>query len=185
VPVAGVSRPEQVERSYQVATSAELLVDAFGRIREVVHEAVEGLTPEQLAFRVDGKANSIAWLVWHLTRVQDDHVADAAQREQVWTSQGWAERFGLPFDPLATGYGHSSDDVAAVRVSSGDLLIGYHDAVYEQTIRYVRGLSDTDLDRIVDVSWDPPVSLGVRLVSVISDDLQHAGQAAFVRGLVR
>ena len=80
-------------------TSAELLVDALGRIREIVHRVVEGLTAEQLSFRVDPGANSIAWLVWHLTRIQDDHVADVAGAEQVWTSQGWVERFGLPFDP--------------------------------------------------------------------------------------
>jgi Protein of unknown function (DUF664) len=165
-------------------TSAELLIDAFGRIREVVHRVVDHLTPEQLAFRVDPEANSIAWLVWHLTRIQDDHVADAAQADQVWTSQGWAERFGLPFDPLATGYGHRADDVAAVQVASGELLVGYHDAVHQQTTGYVERLGDADLARIVDRSWDPPVSLGVRLVSVIADDLQHAGQAAFVRGIL-
>jgi uncharacterized damage-inducible protein DinB len=165
-------------------TSAELLVDAFGRVREVVHGAVTGLTPDQLAARLDDDANSIAWLVWHLTRIQDDHVADVARMEQVWTSQGWMERFGLPFDARATGYGHSSDDVAAVRVGSGALLTGYYDATHEQTIRYVEGVTDTDLTRVVDEAWDPPVTLGVRLVSVIEDDLQHGGQAAYVRGIV-
>ena len=166
-------------------TSAELLVDAFGRIREVVHRVVGGLTPEQLSFRVDPEANSIAWLVWHLTRIQDDHLADAAQAEQVWTSQGWAERFGLPFDPRHTGYGHRANEVAAVQVESGELLVGYYDAVHQQTIRYVAQLNDADLDRVVDRSWDPPVTLGVRLVSVIADDLQHAGQAAFVHGILQ
>ncbi len=165
-------------------TSADLLVDAFGRIREVVHQVVEGLTPQQLSFRLDGEANSIAWLVWHLTRIQDDHIADAAGAEQVWTSTGWSGRFALPFDESATGFGQSSDEVAAVRPESGDLLTGYHDAVFEQTVGFVKRLTDADLGRIVDELWDPPVSLGVRLVSVISDDLQHAGQAAFVRGIV-
>jgi len=166
-------------------TSAELLVDAFSRIRGAVHRAVDGLTAEQLAFRVDSEANSIAWLVWHLTRIQDDHVAGVAQAEQVWTSQGWVDRFGLPFDPRDTGYGHEADEVAAVRVDSGELLVGYYDAVHEQTTRYVDRLGDADLARIVDRSWDPPVTLGVRLVSVIADDLQHAGQAALVRGILQ
>jgi Protein of unknown function (DUF664) len=143
-------------------TSAELLVDAFGRISEVVHRVVDGLTSEQLALRLDPEANSIAWLVWHLTRIQDDHLADVAGVEQVWTSQGSGEQVG-----------------------SGELLVGYHDAVHEQTTRYVGGLRDADLGRIVDRSWDPPVSLGARLVSVIADDLQHAGQAAWVRGLLQ
>jgi hypothetical protein len=105
-------------------TSAELLVDAFGRIRELVHRVVGGLTAEQLAFRVDPEANSIAWLVWHLTRIQDDHLADAAGVEQVWTSQGWVERFGLPFDPRDTGYGHRSEEVADVQVDSSEVLVG-------------------------------------------------------------
>jgi uncharacterized damage-inducible protein DinB len=165
--------------------AADILVDAFGRIRETVHQVVDALTSDQLAFRVESEANSIAWLVWHLTRIQDDHIADAAQTDQVWTAGGWGERFGLPFDLSATGYGHGSDDVAAVRVRSGDLLTGYHDAVHDRTISYVERLTDTDLARIVDQSWDPPVSLGVRLVSVLSDDLQHAGQAAFIAGLVQ
>ena len=165
-------------------TSAELLVDAFGRIREAVDRVVEGLTPDELALRVDREANTIAWLVWHLTRVQDDHVSDVARREQVWSSDGWAGRFELPFEPGATGYGQDADEVAAVRVSSGNLLIDYHHAVFSRTREYVEALGEDDLDRVVDRSWDPPVTLGVRLVSVIDDDLEHAGQAAFVRGIV-
>jgi hypothetical protein len=165
-------------------TAADLLVDAFGRIRQIVHRVIEGLTPEELSARVDDDANSIAWLVWHLTRIQDDHIADAAESEQVWMSGGWADRFGLPFEESATGYGQSSDEVAAVRVESGELLTGYHDAVYDRTLALVEPLTNPDLGRIVDESWDPPVTLGVRLVSVISDNLQHAGQAAFVRGIL-
>jgi hypothetical protein len=121
--------------------------------------------------------------VWHLSRIQDDHVADVAGTEQVWTSGGWAQRLRLPFDESATGYGHGPDEVAAVKVDSGDLLTGYHDAVHEQTLRCLVPLTTSDLGRIVDDSWDPPVSLRTRLVGVLADDLQHAGQAAFVRGV--
>lgn len=165
--------------------TAELLTDAFGRIRSIVADSVEGLSAEQLSSRPDGVGNSIAWLVWHLTRIQDDHVAEVAGKPQIWLSEGWVERFALPFDPADHGYGHTSEQVDAVRPESGDLLIGYHDAVYERTIRYVQGLVDADLDRIVDKAWNPPVTLGVRLVSVISDDLQHAGQAAYAAGLLK
>ncbi|MEV4008327.1 DUF664 domain-containing protein [Actinomadura sp. NPDC049753] len=164
-------------------TSAELLTDAFDRIRQVVHGAVGGLSGPQLARRPAEDANSIAWLVWHLTRIQDDHVAGVAGTDQMWTRDGWADRFDLPFDASDTGYGHTPDDVAAVRVEA-DLLTGYHDAVHAETVRYVSALTDADLPRIVDRAWDPPVTLAVRLISVVSDDLQHAGQAAYVRGLL-
>ncbi|MFI8003266.1 DUF664 domain-containing protein [Streptomyces sp. NPDC086010] len=160
---------------------AELLADAFERIHETVHAAVEGLPPEDLNVRLDEGANSIAWLVWHLTRVQDDHIADAAGTEQLWF-QDWGTRFDLPLERGSTGYGHTSAQVASVRVTSAGLLLGYFDAVHERTMAFVRDLDGHALDRVVDDAWSPPVTLGVRLVSVISDDLQHAGQAAFVRG---
>ncbi len=160
----------------------DVLTDCFGRIREATHGAVEGCSDAVLTYRGDPDANSIAWLVWHLTRIQDDHVAGVAGTEQLWTADGWHERFALPFDVSATGYGQSSDEVAAV-TASAELLLGYHDAVHDGTLRFVGGLEAGDLDRIVDERWDPPVTLAVRLVSVVADDLEHAGQAAFVRGL--
>src|SRR3954449_6671656 len=142
----------------------DLLVDAFGRIRSLVHAVVEGLEPEQLGLRVDDGANTIAWLVWHLTRVQDDHVADLAGTEQVWTKDGWADRFGVPFEPGTIGYGQSSADVGQVRGVSAEQLAGYHDAVHDASVRYAHGLADAELDRVVDTRWDPPVTVAVRLV---------------------
>ncbi|MEU7554341.1 DinB family protein [Streptomyces sp. NPDC044571] len=165
--------------------ATEILADGYGRIREVVHEVVEGLSAEELNDRTDAGANSITWLVWHLTRVQDDHVADASGREQVWHAQDWVTRFALPLPADATGFGHSSRQVGSVRVDSGELLLGYFDAVHEQSLGFLRGLAAADLNRVVDERWDPPVTLGVRLVSVLADDLQHAGQAAFVRGALQ
>ena len=158
----------------------QILVDAFGRVRELVIDLTDDLTEETASYRPDPEANSIAWLIWHLSRVQDDHLADLAQVEQVWPE--WRERFGLPFNTRATGYGHSPKDVAAVRVSS-KLLGAYHQAVHELTLRYVDGITAAELDRIVDTRWDPPVTAAVRLVSVIGDTMQHLGQAAYVRGL--
>ncbi|WP_146075742.1 DUF664 domain-containing protein [Streptomyces sp. Ru62] len=162
----------------------DILIDGYGRIQEEVHAALDGLGPDELHHRPAAGANSIAWLVWHLTRVQDDHVADAFDLDQVWLAQGWEKRFGLDLPQHDIGYGHTPAKVAKVRVESADLLTGYYDAVHEQTLGCLRGLAAKDLERIVDERWDPPVSLGVRLVSVLSDDLQHVGQAAYLRGLL-
>lgn len=163
----------------------DILIEAYGRIREEVHAAVAGLDAEGLNARPADDANSVSWLLWHLTRVQDDHVADAFGLDQVWRAGGWAERFGLGLPADDTGFGHGPGEVAKVRVDSADLLTGYYDAVHEQTLGALRSLAAKDLEHVVDDSWDPPVTLGARLVSVLSDDLQHAGQAAYVRGLVQ
>jgi uncharacterized damage-inducible protein DinB len=168
-------------------TSAELLTDAFGRIRETVVNTLDALSPAELTYRVDANANPIGWLVWHLTRVQDDHIAAAFGVPQVWETGSWAGRFGMPEDTMETGYGHTPGQMAsvgeAVAAEPGQLL-AYHDATYAQTLKYVSGIVDADLTRVVDQSWSPPVTLSVRLVSVINDDMQHAGQAAYIRGLL-
>lgn len=166
-----------------MASTTDLVIDALGRIREGVVDVLDGLSAAQLASRPAPEANPIGWLVWHLTRVQDDHVAAAAGVGQRWTEEGWVDRFGLPFETSATGYGQAADEVAQVQVEA-DLLRTYHDAVYDASVGFVRPLSDADLDRIVDRRWDPPVTLAVRLVSVVCDDLQHVGQAAYVKGML-
>src|SRR3954467_9114199 len=134
-------------------TPAELLIDSFGRIAEGVHGVVDGLDDSQLAHRPGPEANPIGWLVWHLLRVQDDHIADVAGTEQVWTAQGFADRFALPYGADATGYGHTAADGGAFRATP-ELLADYADAVTEATQGYLKGVGADDLDRVVDTSWD-------------------------------
>jgi hypothetical protein len=162
----------------------DVLIEAYDRLPELVRSAVDGLTPDQLRWAPAPGANPVGWLIWHLTRVQDDHVAEVMGAEQVWVRDGWADRFGLAPDPADTGYGHSPAQVAAVRPESAQALIEYYDAVASRTRTFLAGLTEEDLDRVVDERWDPPVTLGVRLVSVVNDGDQHVGQAAYVRGLL-
>jgi len=160
-----------------------LLEDLYGRIGPTATRAVEGLDETALTARLDPEANTVAWLAWHLARGQDVQVAAAVGRDEVWTRDGWARRFGLPFDDEASGYGQSADEVAQVRAGD-DLLLGYVHAVQVESADVLASLTDDDLDRVVDDRWDPPVTLGVRLVSIAVDALEHAGQAAYVRGVL-
>ncbi len=170
--------------AHAAALTHDVLADGFRRIHDQFGSLTEDLPAAIATYRPDAQANSIAWLLWHLSRVQDDHVADAAGMEQVWTTRGWQERFGLPFATDATGYGQSADEVAAVVVGA-ELLAGYHAEVHAQTMSYVDSLTPGELQRVVDTRWIPPVTVSVRLVSVIGDCLQHLGQAAYVRGLAQ
>jgi uncharacterized damage-inducible protein DinB len=163
---------------------AALLLELYDRVPPLAEQATAGLPSEQLARRPAPEANSIGWLIWHLARVQDHHVAELLDTTQVWTEDGWADRFGLSPDPFNTGYGHSPADVATIQPDRPEVLIEYLDAVYGRTRTMLAGLQPDDLDRVVDTRWDPPVTLGVRLVSIADDSLQHAGQAAYLRGLL-
>lgn len=163
---------------------ASLLLEIYGRIPPLARGAVDGVDLQRLIEPPSPGVNTIAWLVWHLTRVQDDHVADLLEADQIWASGDWARHFGLEPDPSNTGYGHSATDVATVRPESPEVLLEYLDVTSARTDAMLANLVPADLDRIVDKRWDPPVTLGVRLVSVADDCLQHAGQAAYLRGLL-
>ena len=164
--------------------TASLLLEFYGRVPPLAAAAVESLDQEELCRAPRPGTNTIGWLVWHLARVQDHHVAELLGTEQVWVSGDWARRCGLEPDPANTGYGHSAEEVGTVRPESADVLLGYLREVSDRTAAMLEGLTPTDLDRVVDRRWDPPVTLGVRLVSIADDCLQHAGQAAYVRGLL-
>lgn len=168
------------------AAARALLTDSFDRIREQVAGLCNGLTTEEASWRPEREANSIGWLLWHLARVQDDHIADAAGTAQVWTTPesgpSWSERFDLPFGPGETGFGQSPEEVGRLRVD-GTLLDGYQADVHAATMRYIDSLTTDELDRVVDRAWDPPVTVAVRLVSVIGDCTAHLGQAQYILGL--
>ena len=177
---------QRTSAAYRTAMECkDLLIDAFGRINNSMHLCLAGLTPDQLVYRPDEQANSIAWLAWHLTRVQDDHVSDLAGRPQAWVAEGWHARFDRPADAADTGFGHTVDQVEAVRPASARILLDYFDVVHLSSLEYLREIRSNDLDRVLDEpQWDPRPTVGVRLVSVVDDCLEHAGQIAYVRGLL-
>lgn len=162
--------------------SNDVFKRAFEAVKRRFDSALEGITPEQLAYRPHPEANSIAWLAWHLTRWQDTQVSRFAGREQAWVD-GWAERFGRPADPQDTGIGHDSAAVAGLRASA-ELLLAYHQAVFERTLSYLRDATDAELAREVDDPLRGKDQVQNRLVGVLSDNFQHAGQMAYLRGLL-
>ena len=167
-----------------MTTANEILHDAFSRVHELLPEVVSGLSVEELLWRPDPEANPIAWLVWHLSRVQDDHLAGVAGTDQLWTADGWAERFGLPYEESSIGYGQSSEEVGAFVLEDPALLTGYHAAVHSRTVEVLARMDAEAFGRVVDRRFDPPVTAATRLVSVVDDIAQHSGQAGYLRGLV-
>ncbi len=163
---------------------SELLIELYSRIPPLARSIVEGLDADQLTESPAPGANNIGWLIWHLARVQDDHVADIRGVEQVRATGAWAGRFDLEPDPSNIGWGHSAEDALAVHPDGPDVLMEYLEAVQDRTVAWLATLRVAELDRIVDDGWDPPVTMGVRLVSVADDSLQHLGQAAYLKGLM-
>ncbi len=162
---------------------AAVFIELYGRVPPLASTAVEGLDQDQLARAPEGATNSIGWLVWHCARLQDHHISELAGTEQLWVSDGWAARFDMAPDPDDMGYGHDAEQVARVRPGNPGLLVDYLGAAQSRTEAMLAEVTEESLAEIVDRRWDPPVSLGVRLVSVADDCLQHLGQAAYLRGM--
>jgi uncharacterized damage-inducible protein DinB len=164
----------------------QLIMDGYGRVLQMLERALDGLTQHDLNQQPHPDCNSMGWLTWHLTRGQDAHIADLMGEEQLWVSNGWHARFNRPPNPKDTGFGHSSEDVAAFKSPDVKTLLEYHRAVLERSKRYIASLSENDLDRELNEPWFQPLpTVGVRLVSVMSDNLEHAGQVAYLRGLAK
>ena len=161
----------------------DILLDAFTRVHESLHRTLGDTTPEEL---VKEPHPSIGWLAWRISRVMDSNVSHLSGREQLWIGEGWAARFGMPPEPADYGRSarHTRAQVKSFRASAQQLL-DYHDAVYQRSVEYIKTLSESDLDReLNEPQWNPLPTAGVRLVSVIADNIQHAGQAAYLRGCI-
>lgn len=175
--------PGEVNQANAKRASA-LLLDSFERVQKLLASVVDGLTPEELLWQPEQEANPIGWLLWHLSRVQDDHISELVGSEQVWSTGGWEERFALPYPTSDVGFGQDAATVGQFTVTNPTWLTGYYDEVHERTKQTLQQLRDEDFDRVIDDSYDPPVTIASRLVSVVNDVTQHMGQAAYIRGLV-
>lgn len=163
---------------------SELLLELYGRVPPLAARVIGGIDAGRLVESPTAGSNNIAWLIWHVARVQDHHISELLQTDQIWLEGDWATRFGLEPEPSNIGYGHSAEDVAAVQPDDPAVLVDYLSAVWERTRRALEALTAADLDRIVDRRWDPPVTMGVRLISIADDNLQHVGQAAYLKGVL-
>ncbi|WP_028709550.1 mycothiol transferase [Propionicicella superfundia] len=163
--------------------TTQLVLDSLGRVHELIPAVLDGLTTEDVLWRPDPGANSIGWLIWHLTRAEDAIVSHIAGAEQEWDTGKWNETFGLPYAAPGGGFGMSAEDVGRFTVPDPDVLRQYAEAVGALAGEVVSKLTDADLDRVIDTTYTPPVTLGVRLVSVMVETAQHIGQAAYLKGM--
>jgi hypothetical protein len=165
--------------------SLDLLRDLASRPRHAADALRGRLDAETLAAHPGDHPNSVAWLLWHTGREIDAQLAGLTGEEEVWRRRGVAARLGLGAEGAAVGYGHSAEQARAIRVEDGEALLDYVGATLDALEGHLDALTAEDLAEVVDEAWDPPVTRGARLVSILDDAIQHLAQAAYVLGMPR
>jgi hypothetical protein len=164
----------------------ELLLDGYDRLPDEMKEVLAGLSIAELDWQPQRDANSLGWTAWHLTRVLDSQIAELMGEEQLWTRDRWHAKFKRPADPDDTGYGHTPAEVRAFRSPSARIQSDYLRPAVERAKRYLMTLGPGDLARVLDEPWQRPrPTVGVRIVSVVADCHHHAGEASYIRGLLK
>jgi len=164
----------------------ELIVDGYDRLPGVMKRVLAGLRMADLDRQPHPDCNSVGWTAWHLTRVQDSQIADLLGEEQLWIKDGWFKKFKRAADPDDTGYGHAPEQVRVFRSPSATTQLDYLREVVERTKQYLASLTPSDLERKLDEPWFQPLpTVGVRIVSILADCHQHAGEASYIRGLLK
>ncbi len=146
-----------------------------------IHQSTDGLTDEQLYYRPSSDTNSIAWLIWHLSRWRDKISAAVVGEPQVWASEGWAQRFDI--DPDRTGLGDTLEQVAAFSVGR-DLLLGYASAAHNAIVERVFRMTPEQFEKEIEYSPGSSRPAWRALVSVMGDSSEHTGQINYLRGMI-
>lgn len=153
----------------------------LSRNNAIIALAIKDLSEDDIHDQPGESDNTIAWMIWHQTRYEDNSIAVMSGGEQVWTTGKWHEKFGMPPDPENNGVGHKPDQVRSFRAAKDDLL-AYMAAVRPQTKSYLGGLSETDLDRTLTNIFGEALTVGEWLTRLLGDHTQHAGQICYLRG---
>ncbi len=162
-------------------TLNEFITDALDKETGFLTDALDGLTPDELAWQPAPDANSINWILWHMVRVEDMWIQFFAQfQTELWETEGWHEKFGLP--TRDNGFGHTAEQVNNFPRIDLDQFLQYRAAVRASTLAYLNTLSPEDM-ATVPRERRPEMSLGAMFRQIIGEMYQHVGHIAYLRGL--
>ena len=161
----------------------QVVIKEFDRLSQLLDKAIDGLTEEELNWQPNPDCNNMGWLVWHLSRGQDKAVWEITGEEQLWVKDRWYDKFNRQPDPDNSGFSHSSEDIAGFKSPDYKTLLGYYHAVQERSKNTFNSLSSNDLDNKIDNPFH--ATTGIRIAAILYDNLQHAGQVAYLRGLLK
>jgi hypothetical protein len=172
----------------------EFIEQVLSDYRSRFLRAIEGLSPEELAWQSNPNANSMAFIVWHVSRVEDRWLQRFAQEAQeVWIRDGWSEKTGIA--EQGTGIGYTAEQLAQFPLVKGENLRQYFEAVGIETTTFLKGLEHKDFDFAPEREPAPDrpralsnpafagCTIGRMFRQLVAEFNQHLGQIQYIRGL--
>ena len=168
-------------------SSTESVVSTLQRNWDMIDAALDGLDDATISHIPMNQCNSIAWILWHMSRVVDTFVNTRFRSEpQLWIADGWYERFGMGDDPEDRGVGWTTERVSSWQAPDRSVLIGYYQAVRAASDRYLSSATDAELAEMKVISPVPePRTVANALGQMVWDAVAHGGQIAYLRGFYR
>jgi uncharacterized damage-inducible protein DinB len=161
----------------------ELIVKSLEESRQYVADAIKGLSQDDIAWRPKTHSNSIAFLLWHVARVEDLWINRILLGEkEVYELEGWHKKFNTPAQDSGFGY-----DVAKLKswpVPKLALLKEYAAVVREKTLAYLKSVNEKKLDEPKDFGWSKG-NVGSALSHLITEVAEHSGQIGYLRGIMK
>ena len=176
------------ERWYQLGDTLPVTEgDMMERNWEMIDAALEGLDESAMARQPTDQCNSVAWILWHLTRVTDMFIHTRLRDlTQVWVSEGWHEKFRMPADEEDRGVGWSASDVAQWRAPAKEVQLAYYEAVKNHAREFLANITTEELEREIVINPVPePRTVAVCMGQMVWDTVAHGGQIAYLRGFYR
>lgn len=161
----------------------ELILMSLEQSQGYLTKALDGLTQEEAAWSPEAECNSIAFILWHVIRVEDFFMNRVIQRaSELYEAEGWQEKLGTP--AKETGYQYATEQLRAWPVPKLEVLRGYANSVREKTLAFLESISPERLSEVPRPDRSPD-SIGASLSRMSTEIALHVGQIAYLRGVQR
>ena len=161
----------------------ELVKISLERSQEYLTRALDGLTQKEAAWSPGPECNSIAFTLWHMTRVEDFFIIRVIQgKTELYEVEGWREKLGTP--AKVTGARFTAEELQAWPVPKLETLRGYAESVREKTLALLQSVTSEELNAVPKPDRSPE-SVGAIFGRIITEVAMHVGQMAYLRGIQR
>jgi len=163
--------------------AVDLIKMSLEENRDYIARAIKDLSPDELAWRPKPHSNNIAFLLWHLARVEDLWINRLILGgKSMYETDGWYKKFKTPAQD--SGFGYDQAKLAAWPVPTPELLQSYTAAVREKTLAFLKTTDEKKLDEPKDFILNK-ATVGWALSHLISEIGEHSGQIGYLRGVMR